>query len=222
MQPLFEQLHSEIRGCRRCVETGFIPQATPIATREYAFEDPLSRSAYEGPKGCGRVMLIGQAPGQLEAVDREHFTGRAGRVLFRWLERIGLAEAGVRRHVYITAVTKCFPGKALAARGGDRRPSSAEVRLCRPFLERQLAILRPKLVLLVGKMAIDLFLPGRARAELVGEILDAGDRELLPLPHPSGMSRWLNAPVNQAKLSRALSLLRTRLSPELFSPVTAR
>jgi uracil-DNA glycosylase family 4 len=216
MQPLFEQLHAEIRACRQCVHAGLIAEATPIATRQYAFDDSLSRSAYKGPKGSGRVMLIGQAPGQLEAVDREHFTGRAGRVLFRWLERIGLAEAGARRHVYITAVTKCFPGKALAARGGDRRPSPAEVRLCRPFLDSQLAIVRPKLLLLVGKMAIDLFLPGRSLDELVGELLDAGDRELLPLPHPSGMSRWLNAPENQAKLSQALSLLGTRLNPELF------
>jgi uracil-DNA glycosylase len=157
-------------------------------------------------------MLIGQAPGQLEAVAREHFVGRAGRVLFRWLERIGIDEPSFRRHVYVTAVTKCFPGKSAAPGGGDRRPSPEEVRLCRPFLDRQIAVIDPKLILLVGKMAIDLALPGRSLDELVGMMFVADGRELLPLPHPSGMSRWLNAPENQRKLDAALGLLRERLT----------
>ena len=198
------------------MEAGLIPEAPPIATAQYDFDHALSRRAYQGPKGAGRVVLIGQAPGQVEAVDGEHFVGRAGRVLFRWLARIGLSEAHVRCHIYITAVTKCFPGKVTGARGGDRRPSPAEVRLCRPFLDRQLAILQPKLILLAGRMAIDLFLPGRSLDELVGNVFEAGDRELLPLPHPSGMSRWLNAAENQAKLEVALERLRERLSPDLL------
>jgi len=132
------------------------------------------------------------------------------------LARIGLSEADVRRHIYITAVTKCFPGKAAGARGGDRRPSPAEARLCRPLLDRQLAIIQPRLILLAGRMAIDLLLPGRSLDELVGDVFEAGDRELLPLPHPSGMSRWLNAAENQAKLEVALERLRERLSPDLL------
>jgi uracil-DNA glycosylase len=194
------------------VRSGFLAEATPIGTAEYAFDDERSSAAYRGPLGVGRVMLIGQAPGQLEAVEREHFVGRAGRVLFRWLERIGISEPDFRRHVYVTAVTKCFPGKSNVAGGGDRRPTPAEVRLCRPFLDRQIAILDPKLILLVGKMAIDLYLPGRSLDDLVGRVFEEAGRELLPLPHPSGMSRWLNAPANQQKLDAALRLLRERLS----------
>ena len=154
----------------------------------------------------------------LEAVDREHFVGRAGRVLFRWLARIGVEEAAFRRHVYVTSVTKCFPGKSPKLGGGDRKPSAAEVRLCRPFLERQLALLQPKLVVLAGKMALDLYLPGRPLEALVGQVFEADGRELLPLPHPSGMSRWLNAPANQARLADALELLRARLNPALKQP----
>jgi uracil-DNA glycosylase len=199
------QLNADIRNCRLCVERGFIEEATPIATAEYEWDSSISASACAG----GRVMLIGQAPGQLEAVAREHFVGRAGRVLFRWLAAIGIAEEVFRRHVYMTAVTKCFPGRA---RGGDRRPSTEEVRLCRPFLDRQLAAVNPALVLLVGKMAIDLYLPGRALDELVGHVFEAEGRELLPLPHPSGMSRWLNATENQARLKEALELLKERLT----------
>jgi len=194
------------------MDRGFIPRAAPIATAEYVFDDPRSQHAYSGPLGSGRVMLIGQAPGQLEAVAREHFVGRAGRVLFRWLRRIGVTEADFRRHVYVTAVTKCFPGKAASPGGGDRRPSPAEARLCRPFLDRQLAIINPKLILLVGKMAIDMYVSKRSLNELVGSVVEADGRELLPLPHPSGMSRWLNAPVNQEKVNHALAELSQRLS----------
>jgi uracil-DNA glycosylase family 4 len=209
------ELHRDIRACRACVERGFIPEATPIGTAEYEFDAPLSKAAYVGPASSGRAMLIGQAPGQLEAVAREHFVGRAGRVLFRWLERIGVDEASFRRHVYMTAVTKCFPGKSSSAGGGDRRPSPVEVRLCRPFLDRQLAVIDPTLILLAGTMAIDVYLPGRSLDELVGRVFEVSGRELLPLPHPSGMSRWLNAPENQAKLERALTLLRDRLASGL-------
>ncbi|MFI5269040.1 MAG: uracil-DNA glycosylase family protein, partial [Chloroflexota bacterium] len=162
------ELHAEIRACRACVSGGFISEAAPVATREYAFEDELSRAAYAGPRGAGRIMLIGQAPGVLEAVAREHFVGRAGRVLFRWLERIGLDETTFRRHVYVTAVTKCFPGKSATAGGGDRRPSPAEIRLCRPFLDRQITLVDPKLIALTGKMALDLYLRGRPLDALVG------------------------------------------------------
>lgn len=158
-----------------------------------------------------RIMLIGQAPGQVELVAREPFAGRAGRILFRWMERVGLDEETFRRHVYMTSVTKCFPGKTRATGGGDRRPSSEEAGLCRPWLERQLALVAPTLILLVGKMAIDLYLPGRSLEELVGRVFERDGAELLPLPHPSGMSRWLNAPDNQERLSQALALLGARL-----------
>lgn len=156
-------------------------------------------------------MLIGQAPGQVEVIARKPFAGRAGRVLFQWMERAGLDEATFRRHVYITSVTKCFPGKSRLAGGGDRRPSPVELRLCRPWLDRQLVLIRPSLILLVGKMAIDLYLPGRPLEDLVGRLFEYESHALLPLPHPSGMSRWLNAPENQERLSRALNLLRERL-----------
>lgn len=207
-----EALHADIRQCHLCVSAGFIPEATPIGTAEYAFDAPESKAAYHGHLGAGRAMLIGQAPGQLEAVAREHFVGRAGRVLFRWLDRIGISESDFRRHVYVTAVTKCFPGKSLAAGGGDRRPAPEEVLLCRPFLDRQIAIVDPKLMLLVGRMAIDIYLPKQSLDALVGEVFELNGRELLPLPHPSGMSRWLNAPANQRKLDAALALLRGRLT----------
>jgi uracil-DNA glycosylase len=188
-----ERLHASILSCRACQERGFIPEAAPVVSPRFA---------------GGRLMLIGQAPGQVEAVEREPFMGRAGRVLFRWMASVQITEGDFRQRVYMTSVTKCFPGKALAAGGGDRRPAPEELRLCRPWLDAQLALVDPALILLVGRMAIDLYLPGHSLDELVGQLFEADGRQLLPLPHPSGMSRWLNLAANRDKLAHVLALFR--------------
>ena len=192
------RLHRDILACTRCVEAGYLAAAAPVL------------SGYAD----NRIMLIGQAPGAVEAVRRLPFQGRSGKVLMAWLGRAGFAsEAQARRQVYMTSITKCFPGKGSG--GGDRRPSRAEVDLCRSHLDRQLALVKPQLLILVGGLAHQRFVPGLGRAEVVE--LDAG-RELsgrtrtrpllVPLPHPSGASRWLNVPENRALLDRALRRLR--------------
>ena len=122
----------------------------------------------------------------------------------------------MRRRVYMTSITKCFPGKGTG--GGDRWPSRAEVELCRSHLDRQLALIKPDLVIAVGGLAHERFLPGRPLDGLVGGIFNlAGEAVstrtqarplLVPLPHPSGASRWLNAVENRVLLDRALRRLR--------------
>jgi uracil-DNA glycosylase len=193
------QLHREILACTRCVDDGFLPQAAPVFSGH----------------ADNRIMLIGQAPGAVEAVRRLPFQGRSRNVLMGWLIRAGFSsEAQVRRQVYMTSVTKCFPGKGTG--GGDRRPSRAEVDLCRSHLDRQLALIKPDLLLLVGGLAHDRFLPDRPLDQLVGRLFDLSGREvsgrvrplLVPLPHPSGASRWLNAVENRLRLERALRRLR--------------
>lgn len=135
----------------------------------------------------------------------------------RWLVRAGFqSEEQVRRRVYMTSITKCFPGKGTG--GGDRRPSRAEVELCRSHLDRQLAAIDPTVILLVGGLAHERFLPGRPLTGLVGTIFDASGQVaspragtcplLVPLPHPSGASRWLNEPANVALLDLALRRLQ--------------
>lgn len=186
-----EYLHQKILSCRLCVEAGTIPRAAPVVVE-----------AYPRP-----IMLLGQAPGIVESEIRRPFAGRSGRELFRWMASIGITEAEFRRHVYMTAVTKCFPGKARSG-SGDRRPSAREIALCRPYLERQLALVRPEVILLVGGLAIERFLPGIPLAELIGARVDRHGLRLIPLPHPSGASRWLNAPAHRELLARALTLVR--------------
>lgn len=175
-----------------------------------------------------RIMLIGQAPGAVEATRRLPFQGRSRRVLFGWLKSAGFAsEEHARRHIYMTSITKCFPGKGTG--GGDRRPSRAEVDLCRSHLDRQLALIQPELLILVGGLAHDRFLPGRRLDALVGRAFDVSGREvgartavrplLLPLPHPSGASRWLNDVGNRALLDRALRRLRPLVRQLLDHPI---
>src|SRR5207247_10724380 len=107
---------------------------------------------------------------------------------------------------YRTSMTKCFPGKA-ASGAGDRRPSPAEIALCAPWLEQELALVRPKIVLLLGQLAIERFWAKRSLRDVGGQVRRDGDRVLIPLPHPSGASRWLNEPTNRALLDRALRIL---------------
>jgi uracil-DNA glycosylase family 4 len=194
------RLHRDILACTRCVDAGYLPRAAPVLS---GFAD-------------NRIMLIGQAPGLREEARRLPFQGRSGKTLMRWLVRAGFAsEADVRRRVYLTSVTKCFPGKGTG--GGDRRPSRREVDLCRPHLDRQLALIRPHVILLVGGLAHQRFLPGRPLDQLVGRVFDLKGQALqgnpvarpllVPLPHPSGASRWLNDPANVKLLDRALRRL---------------
>jgi uracil-DNA glycosylase len=199
--PTLPRLHREILACTKCVAAGYLPAAAPVL------------SGYAD----NRIMLVGQAPGAVEAVARLPFQGRSGKVLMAWMERAGFAsEAQVRRRVYMTSITKCFPGKGTG--GGDRRPSRAEVDLCRSHLDRQLAQIKPDLLIVVGGLAHERFLPGRPLHRLVGRVFDLSGDEIssrtrtrplvVPLPHPSGASRWLNAPQNRELLDRALRRLR--------------
>jgi len=195
------RLHREILSCTRCVAAGYLKAAAPVL------------SGYPD----NRIMLVGQAPGAVEAVERLPFQGRSRKVLMAWMERAGFAsEEQVRRRVYMTSITKCFPGKGVG--GGDRRPGRVEVDLCRAHLDRQLALIKPNLVIAVGGLAHERFLPGRALDRLVGRVFTLSGEEvwspthgrplLVPLPHPSGASRWLNAPENRILLDRALRRLR--------------
>jgi uracil-DNA glycosylase len=181
----------EVLACRACQAAGFLTRANPI--RPGVLAEP-------------RIVLIGQAPGPVTDRKGYHFAGPAGRVLERWFTQAGFPEGYFRRHVYLTSLTRCFPGKS-ANGHGDRPPSTAEVELCRHFLDRELAALQPRLILLVGKMAIDAFLGKRPLVKTIGHVYELDSRLVLPLPHASGVSRWLNDASNKALVDQALAEL---------------
>ena len=184
------RLHARIRGCTKCVAAGYLEAAAPVVAG--AITD--------------RVMIVGQAPGEVELTTRTPFSGRAGAELRRWLARAGIGEADLP---YRTAITKCFPGKA-ATGAGDRRPSPGEVALCAPWLEAELALVRPEIVLLVGTLAIERLWGREPLASVVGRSRRSaalGGARLIPLPHASGAARWLNDPANRERLDAALRRL---------------
>ena len=159
-----------------------------------------------------QMMLIGQAPGKVEAVSTKPFSGRAGRTLFRWLERAGLDEATARDRIYISAVTRCFPGPHPSGRG-DRVPTRDEQSRCSDWLDAELRIIQPKLLIPVGRLAIERFLPKLPLSELIGTSRQVthvgGTSTVIPLPHPSGASSWIHEEGNKALVDRAIELIGT-------------
>jgi uracil-DNA glycosylase len=184
------ELQAACRACTRCVQDGFLEQARPT---------------FEGVAGAP-FYLVGQAPGPIERVTRRPFSGRAGRELGRWMVRAGFAsEEEFRRLTYIAAVIRCFPGRN-ATGTGDRRPSPGAIANCASWMEAELALLRPQVVILVGQLAIQRFLGPGALEERIGRVFGS-EPAMLPLPHPSGQSRWLNSRANRVRLETALALL---------------
>ena len=168
-----------------------------------------------------RVMLVGQAPGKVESAGGRAFAGRAGKTLFRWLERVGLDESTARERIYIAAITRCYPGPSPSGRG-DRVPSPVERANCGGWLDDELRLLRPRLIIPVGRLAIERFLPRLPLEALIGrehQIECAGARVVaIPLPHPSGASSWIHQADHGELLSRALRCIGDRLAELGIAP----
>jgi uracil-DNA glycosylase family 4 len=184
-------LQRDNRRCRACAEEGFPLESLPV---------------FEGRPGQ-RAYILGQAPGVREGIERRPWRGRAGQTLRRWLE---MDEAEFYATFYCASVTRCYPGRATGG-GGDRTPTPREQELCAFWREQELRLLQPRLILAVGGLAIRQLL-GRSRlADVVGRPFDHGEAVVVPLPHPSGTSRWLNQPDNRARVAEAVALIRQEL-----------
>jgi uracil-DNA glycosylase len=184
-----------LAACRRCTLGGDV---VPIVSRAVT----------------PTVMLVGQAPGKVEAAGGRPFAGRAGKTLFRWLERAGVDEETARSRIYIAAVTRCYPGPSPSGRG-DRVPSPAEQEACSVWLDAELELIRPALLIPVGRLSITRFLPNLPLDQLVGrahEVVLRGRRSTaIPLPHPSGASSWIHEGNHPQLLERAISLIGREL-----------
>ena len=173
--------------CRRCPRM----QSTPVS----------------GGAVLSNVMLIGQAPGPREPVLQRPFAYTAGKTMFRWFEQFcGLNESAVRSTIYFAAVCRCFPGKTPA--GGDRVPAPDEVQNCSSWMDEEIKILKPRLVIPVGRLAIAQFIDCRKLEDVIGRgfrVERAGHRlDLIPLPHPSGASPWHKISPGKELLEKAM------------------
>ncbi len=181
---------ARLRQCRRCPRM---------------FPPPVSGGAI-----VSRVMLIGQAPGVKEPVLAKPFAWTAGRTLFRWFnETCGLPEDEVRTTIYFAAVCRCFPGKAPG--GTDRVPNPQENQNCSSWMNDEFEILRPRLVIPVGKLAIAQFIPFGKLEEVIGRSFPMSRNRhsyaLIPLPHPSGASPWHKIAPGENLLGKAMRMI---------------
>jgi uracil-DNA glycosylase len=184
---LLENHVARLRRCRRC------PRVIP---------PPVSGGAVSSD-----VMIIGQAPGVREPLLKRPFAHTAGKTLFRWFEEFcGLDEPTIRARVYFAAVIRCFPGKAPG--GSDRMPAMDEIRNCSGWMTDEFEILRPRLVIPAGRLAITQFIDCERLDAVIGRsfLLSRGDVnfDLIPLPHPSGVSPWHKIPPGRELLIRAM------------------
>jgi uracil-DNA glycosylase len=178
---------ARLRQCRRC------PRVIP---------PPVSGGAV-----VSEVMIIGQAPGVREPVLKRPFAHTAGKTLFRWFEEwCGMDEELVRSLIYFAAVIRCFPGKG--AGGTDRVPSIEEIANCSSWMNDELDILRPRLVIPVGKLAIAQFITFDKLEAVIGRRFlikrESFSFDLIPLPHPSGASPWHKISPGRELLAKAL------------------
>lgn len=187
----FASLQRDLRVCRACVEAGYPLESLPV------LNDYVGQRAY----------MYGQAPGPVEGAERRPWRGRAGQTLRRWL---GMGEEEFYGTFYCASVTRCYPGKAPGGKG-DRVPAPREQELCQFWRDWELKLLRPRLIVPVGGLAIKRLLGRSGLAECVGVRFDLDQAVAIPLPHPSGVSTWLNAPANRGLVQRAVREIRAEL-----------
>ena len=182
---------SELQACTRCPN-----MIQPVIT---------------GKPVASQIMLIGQAPGIREGDIGRPFGWTAGKTLFKWFSSIGMDEAEFREQVYMAAVCRCFPGKNPKG-SGDRVPDKQEIATCKQWLEAEYKLLQPKLIIPVGKLAISQFLTYKKLNEVVGQqfVIDTPllQADIIPLPHPSGLSTWFNSEPGKTLLQDALGPIK--------------
>jgi DNA polymerase len=152
------ELHGRIRACTAC---------------------PLHATRTQAVPGYGpvtaRIMAVGEAPAETEDREGKPFVGAAGRLLTQLLEGVGLD----RRDIYITNVIKCRPP-------GNRDPEQLEVEACSHYLDEQVGMLHPQVILVLGRHALARLLPGAGSiTKLHGQRIRRGDRLYVPLYHPA-------------------------------------
>ena len=186
-----EELHTQIRTCLRCQEAGY-----------WIAPGAVVRGVH-----TAKVMTIGQAPGPTEAIVKRPFNAGSGKRLFEWLGAAGFDEQTFRATQYMTAITKCYPGKGKGGHG-DRVPTNEEQAFCRPWLDREIALVNPRMIIPIGRLALGLFFDTSLPLEkIIGRQYEHNGRVIVPLPHPSGASTWHQKPANRALVKKAIRLI---------------
>lgn len=185
-------------------------KALQIKLRKCTLCPNMFGPAVAGNPVMSPIMLIGQAPGDKEIIIPKPFAWTAGKTLFKWFNQIGVNEEQFRNLVYMSAVCRCFPGKK--PKGGDRVPNKEEIKTCSQWLNSEIKILQPKLVLPVGKLAISQYIEVKRLTEVIGKVhkieLNGVFLDMIPLPHPSGASTWHITEPGKSLLKKTIELIK--------------
>jgi uracil-DNA glycosylase len=200
-QKRLNQHVEDLLQCRRCPRM----KSTPVS----------------GGPIVSRIMLVGQAPGPREPTLKRPFAHTAGKRLFEWFDLYcHFNESEMRCWVYFAAVCRCFPGKTIA--GGDRVPAPDEIQNCSDWMNAEVELLKPELVIPVGKLAIGQFIPIKKLDEIIGRVFrvhrEHHSFDLIPLPHPSGASPWHKIPPGSDLLRKAMRLIARHPAVRSLSP----
>ena len=186
------ELQTAMKDCRFCLEAGY--EIYPPAVFSGA--------------GSAKFMTIGQAPGITEQEAQRPFNAGSGTRLFGWLKQAGIEEDWFRSTQYMSSVTKCYPGRQISG-NGDRVPSRREQELCRPYLDWEITLVDPLVIIPIGRLAINLFFPTKLKlSEIIGTQLEKHGRWIIPLPHSSGASRWHQIEENRRLIKKAIDLIK--------------
>jgi DNA polymerase len=159
------ELYKEIIVCVKCVLSQGRVHAVPG----------------EGPEDA-EIMFIGEGPGFHEDRQGRPFVGAAGNYLNELLAKIGLT----REQVYITNVVKCRPP-------GNRDPQPEEIEACRPYLDKQVELIRPRLIITLGRYSLQRYFPGASISRIHGQPKRVGNVIYYPMFHPAAalhQPRW--------------------------------
>lgn len=216
-----EEYKATLRSCTLCASILLTKPVDPANSDAKVVPRPIVRALRQRP-----VMLIGQAPGLTEYESGNPFSGQAGTDVRSLFAEAGCGPEAFERLVHTSAVAKCFPGSKLTkkrrsegVRREDLKPSRAMLKNCRPFLHAQLDIVNPKLLVLLGGLALETYVELRdgkkaptKLEDYVGQVEEWAGRRIVALAHTSGGSFWLNDAANRARQAQAKARLAEELS----------
>lgn len=220
---LFDKMVAEKRAARRaevppaCTDRGSLLAPDRLRRLHLLHEDidrcricesvvPDLRKPLGVNRGSpGRVIIVGEAPAAQEQAQGKAFAGQAGKRLDQWLIACGQPPDDARRSIYLTSVVKCRNAPA---------QFNKMVRNCRHFIDEQVRIIAPRIVITLGKHAYDAFAVSRhSYDDALCTIISTSEHVLttpsgphyilVPWPHPSGMNRWHNEPRNRTRLTKS-------------------
>jgi uracil-DNA glycosylase family 4 len=211
----YTKFDCDLRSCTKCEGILRKNYVNPCASADIVEPRPIVSGIRPKP-----ILLIGQAPGLKEYETRKPFQGDAGKKIRKIFREVGV---DFEPSIYSSAVVKCYPGRKPRSRGDgseDIRPGAEMINNCRPFLERQILLVNPKVIVTLGKFPLEAYLrlSGQSQALLglklenyVGKCQHWQGRVVVFFPHTSGGSFWLNPPSHKQLFEEAKQLLQATL-----------